>query len=316
MHDQLTALLAKSHRRTRRIAIHGLTSRRPRPRLVGPNGELTALMKTDGRCAQGAAPGARQAYQRGQDPAPIAARRTRSAALPRPEIAAQNRRVDRSHAAIRPDCRPGHAPSLDARAPRKCAASCIRSAFAVADGPRGGGPSFIVSTRFNTPADHPRARCAGHVFIFPKPRTSATSPPHTPGERYLLRTHTSSVQVRTMLQQPPPVRIVSPGRCFPPRHDRCLAFGPTSTSSSASTLTAMSPWRDPQGTARLHLHGIAWSRHQDALFRPALFRLHRAELRGRSQARSIFPKVNKEWIEIGGCGMVDPSVFEGGRLRS
>ena len=36
----------------------------------------------------------------------------------------------------------------------------------------------------------------------------------TPEEKYLLRTHTSSVQIRTMLKGPPPIRIVSPGRVY------------------------------------------------------------------------------------------------------
>src|ERR1700730_18294061 len=61
----------------------------------------------------------------------------------------------------------------------------------------------------NTPADHP-ARDSQDTFYLAKPAI-----PQTPDARpYLLRTHTSSVQIRVMEKQPPPIRIIVPGRVY------------------------------------------------------------------------------------------------------
>ncbi|MFM8359197.1 MAG: phenylalanine--tRNA ligase subunit alpha, partial [Verrucomicrobiota bacterium] len=75
-----------------------------------------------------------------------------------------------------------------------------RLGFAVADGPEV-EDEYHCFDALNTPPDHP-ARDAQDTFFV-----------EAPG-RPLLRTHTSSVQIRVMRQQPPPVRIVVPGRVF------------------------------------------------------------------------------------------------------
>ena len=75
--------------------------------------------------------------------------------------------------------------------------------FAVAEGPdiETDDNNF---TRLNFPPGHP-AREAHDTFFFS---------PNAEGERLLLRTHTSPVQVRTMLAQKPPIRIIAPGRVY------------------------------------------------------------------------------------------------------
>ncbi len=78
-----------------------------------------------------------------------------------------------------------------------------------------------TSTRYNTPPDHP-ARNEQDTFYL-KEDGLAPSPGldgRTPGGRRLMRTQTSTVQIRAMLAQPPPVRIIAPGRCYRPRRDR------------------------------------------------------------------------------------------------
>jgi phenylalanyl-tRNA synthetase alpha chain len=72
--------------------------------------------------------------------------------------------------------------------------------FAVADGPEV-EDEYHCFDALNTPADHP-ARDLQDTFYL---QTS---------ERLLLRTHTSSVQIRVMEKQRPPVRIIVPGRCI------------------------------------------------------------------------------------------------------
>ena len=60
-------------------------------------------------------------------------------------------------------------------------------------------PNGIVSTRLNTPANHP-ARNDSDTFYLPDGR--------------LLRTHTSTVQIRTMVAHEPPVRVIGPGAAY------------------------------------------------------------------------------------------------------
>ncbi len=75
--------------------------------------------------------------------------------------------------------------------------------FAVAEGPDIETDDYNF-TKLNFPEDHP-ARAMHDTFFFnPKPD----------GSRLLLRTHTSPVQVRTMLAQKPPIRVICPGRTY------------------------------------------------------------------------------------------------------
>ncbi|MSR42520.1 MAG: phenylalanine--tRNA ligase subunit alpha, partial [Pedosphaera sp.] len=78
---------------------------------------------------------------------------------------------------------------------------CFRKiGFAVADGPEI-EDEYHCFDALNTPADHP-ARDAQDTFYLGTPA------------RPLLRTHTSSVQIRAMKSQPPPIRIIVPGRVY------------------------------------------------------------------------------------------------------
>ena len=75
--------------------------------------------------------------------------------------------------------------------------------FDVAEGPDI-EDDFHNFTALNFPADHP-AREMHDTFFFS---------PREDGSRKLLRTHTSPVQVRTMLAQRPPIRVICPGRTY------------------------------------------------------------------------------------------------------
>ena len=93
--------------------------------------------------------------------------------------------------------------------------------FVVADGPEI-EDEFHCFDALNTPADHP-ARDSQDTFYI---QTAGASVPPSPGgegrgeggqkpaKPYLLRTHTSSVQIRVMQSQPPPIRIIAPGRVY------------------------------------------------------------------------------------------------------
>src|SRR4051812_26384685 len=75
--------------------------------------------------------------------------------------------------------------------------------FAVAEGPDIETDDYNF-TKLNIPEGHP-AREMHDTFFFP---------PKPDGSRLLLRTHTSPVQVRTMLTQKPPIRVICPGRTY------------------------------------------------------------------------------------------------------
>src|SRR6266436_3288143 len=82
-----------------------------------------------------------------------------------------------------------------------------RIGFAVADGPEI-EDEYHCFDALNTPADHP-ARDTQDTFYLQAGRDSG---PRTQDSGLLLRTHTSSVQIRVMEKQKPPVRIIVPGR--------------------------------------------------------------------------------------------------------
>src|SRR5947207_6223198 len=81
--------------------------------------------------------------------------------------------------------------------------------FVVADGPEV-EDEYHCFDALNTPADHP-ARDTQDTFYLARPDGSQ---PSTINHQLLLRTHTSSVQIRVMEKQRPPVRIIVPGRAY------------------------------------------------------------------------------------------------------
>jgi phenylalanyl-tRNA synthetase alpha chain len=94
--------------------------------------------------------------------------------------------------------------------------------FAVAEGPHI-EEDFYNFTALNIPPEHP-ARQEHDTFYLPPRAAHRSNRAETPaaagdGSRLVLRTHTSPVQIRTMLQQKPPLRIIVPGRTFRADHD-------------------------------------------------------------------------------------------------
>jgi phenylalanyl-tRNA synthetase alpha chain len=80
--------------------------------------------------------------------------------------------------------------------------------FVVAEGPHI-EDDFYNFTALNIPPEHPARQ--DHDTFYLTPRADGTRP--------VLRTHTSPVQIRTMMRQPPPLRIIVPGRTFRADHD-------------------------------------------------------------------------------------------------
>ena len=177
--------------------------------------------------------------------------------------------------------------------------------FSVAEGPDI-ETDFYNFTALNFPAEHPARDMHDTFFFNPKPS----------GERMLLRTHTSPVQIRTMETTKPPIRVITPGRTY-----RC---------DSDQTHTPM--FHQVEGLVidkGSHLGHLKWILQEfckaffevptvKMRFRPSFFPFTEPSLEvdiqcDRSGGEIRFGEGN-DWLEILGCGMVHPNVLRNCRL--
>ncbi len=172
--------------------------------------------------------------------------------------------------------------------------------FSVAEGPDIESDDYNF-TRLNFPEGHPAREMHDTFFM----------PPRPDGQRHVLRTHTSPVQVRTMLSQTPPIRVIIPGRTY-----RC---------DSDQTHTPM--FHQVEGLVidkTSHMGHLKWILEE---FCKAFFEVPSVKMRFRP---SFFPFTEpsaevdiqcsrrggdirfgegEDWLEILGCGMVHPNVI-------
>ncbi|HET7537520.1 MAG TPA: phenylalanine--tRNA ligase subunit alpha, partial [Candidatus Didemnitutus sp.] len=301
MQETLSALLAKAQ-----PELAALKSRAEfeaaKARYVGPHGEFTALMKQLGTVPKEQRPilGKLVNETKSQLQAQLDATLQRIAAA---EITAQlGPAIDPTLPS--PDAGPGTYHPLTLVREEMC--RILRKAgFSVADGPEV-ETEYYCFDALNTPADHP-ARDAQDTFYFPERAHFGNVSKKVDGERYLLRTHTSSVQIRTMLKGAPPLRIVSPGRVY--RRDT------TDATHSANFHQLECLYVDKNVTVRDlkalldYIFASLLGKDTKTRFRPHYFGYTEPSFEVDLSAKHL-PKVKKEWIEIGGCGMVDPAVFE------
>lgn len=165
--------------------------------------------------------------------------------------------------------------------------------FVVADGPEIEDDHHCFDA-LNTPADHP-ARDTQDTFYLP------TDP------QLLLRTHTSSVQIRVMEKQPPPVRIIVPGRVY--RRDNADAtHNPTFHQVEGLYVDRGVTVGDLKGTVEFVFRELMGAETQ-IRFRPHYFSYTEPSFEI-DFSSSLTRKMGREWLEIAGCGMVHPQVFE------
>ena len=177
--------------------------------------------------------------------------------------------------------------------------------FAVAEGPHI-EDDFHNFDALNMPPDHP-ARQEHDTFYFnEKPD----------GTRMVLRTHTSPVQIRTMLSQKPPIRIIAPGRTF--RSDSDMTHTPMFNQIEGLVIDEVT-----------HMGNLKWILEE---FCKAFFEVDDVKMRFRA---SHFPftepsmevdiqyareggqlkiGTGDKWLEILGSGMVHPNVIKAGGL--
>jgi len=165
--------------------------------------------------------------------------------------------------------------------------------FVVADGPEV-EDEYHCFDALNTPADHP-ARDTQDTFYLKAPN------------RPLLRTHTSSVQIRVMKSQPPPIRIIAPGRVY--RRDNADAtHNPTFQQIEGLYVDKNVTVGDLKGTVEFIFRDLLGDEVK-VRFRPHYFSYTEPSFEI-DFSSPLVRKMGKEWLEIAGCGMVHPQVFE------
>ena len=174
--------------------------------------------------------------------------------------------------------------------------------FGVAEGPDVEFDDYNF-TKLNIPPDHPARQMQDTFYVSPQ----------ADGMAHVLRTHTSPVQVRTMLNAKPPIRVISPGRTY--RVDSDATHSPMFHQVEALVVD--------EG---IHLGHLKWTVEQ---FCKAFFEIDKIELRARPSFfpftepslewdmrcdRSVPGKISfgtgNDWLELGGSGMVHRKVLE------
>ena len=172
--------------------------------------------------------------------------------------------------------------------------------FVVADGPEI-EDEYHCFDALNTPADHP-ARDTQDTFY-----VADSAGEKTTGSGLLLRTHTSSVQIRVMKKQPPPVRIIVPGRVY--RRDNADAtHNPTFHQVEGLYVDRNVTVGDLKGTVEFVFKELMGPETK-IRFRPHYFSYTEPSFEI-DFSSSLTRKMGKDWLEIAGCGMVHPQVFE------
>jgi phenylalanyl-tRNA synthetase alpha chain len=180
--------------------------------------------------------------------------------------------------------------------------------FAVAEGPDVEYDDYNFN-KLNIPPDHPARQMQDTFYVSPQ----AGGPSSQEKMGHVLRTHTSPVQVRTMLGQKPPIRIISPGRTY--RVDSDATHSPMFHQVEALAIDV-----------GLHLGHLKWTIEE---FCKAFFEIDSIELRARpsffpftepslewdmrcdrsTPGRIVFGQ-GDDWLELGGSGMVHRKVLE------
>ncbi len=165
-----------------------------------------------------------------------------------------------------------------------------RMGFALATGPDVETEWYCFDA-LNTPADHP-ARNEQDTFYLPDGR--------------LLRTHTSTVQIRAMQKQPPPIRVIAPGAAF--RRDEVDATHSAQFHQIEGLyVDEKVSLADLKGTLEFFLRELLGAETQ-VRFRPHFFPFTEPSLEVDVKSKAL--RGGEKWLELCGCGMVHPAVFE------
>jgi phenylalanyl-tRNA synthetase alpha chain len=165
-----------------------------------------------------------------------------------------------------------------------------RMGFGVADGPDI-EDEWHCFDALNTPPEHP-ARNEQDTFYLPDGR--------------LLRTHTSTVQIRTMQAAPPPIRVISPGAAY--RRDELDAtHSPQFHQIEGLYVDENVGVANLKGALEFFFRELLGA-GTEVEFRPHFFPFTEPSLEVYVKSKAL--KGGEQWIEVAGSGVVHPAVFE------
>ncbi|MTI17252.1 phenylalanine--tRNA ligase subunit alpha [Rhodobacteraceae bacterium RKSG542] len=172
--------------------------------------------------------------------------------------------------------------------------------FSVAEGPDV-ETDELNFTALNFPEGHP-AREMHDTFFFNEKED---------GERKLLRTHTSPVQIRTMRSQQPPLRIIIPGRTY--RCDSDQTHTPMFHQLEGLVIDKTSHIGHLKGTLEEFLKAFFEVDNVELRFRPSFFPFTEpsmeVDVKCDRSGNEVKIGTGNDWMEILGCGMVHPNVL-------
>jgi phenylalanyl-tRNA synthetase alpha chain len=183
--------------------------------------------------------------------------------------------------------------------------------YSVSEGPEIESDYYNFES-LNFPPNHPARDMQDTLFLADQDKKALR-------DRLLLRTHTSPVQIRTMERLKPPLRIVIPGKVYrndPPDASHSPMFHQIEGLAVDTNIT----FGDLKGTLD-HAMKALFGSNVKTQFRPSFFPFTEpsAEMMvscficggsGKRGSEPCRPCKMTGWIEILGCGMVDPNVFE------
>ena len=149
---------------------------------------------------------------------------------------------------------------------------------------------FHNFTALNIPDSHP-ARAMHDTFYLK--------------DNHLLRTHTSSVQIRAMDIQEPPIRIIAPGKVY--RKDSDITHTPMFHQIEGLYIDKEVSFSNLKSIINIFLKSFFEREDLKIRFRPSYFPF--TEPSAEVDIEYIDSKGNKSWLEILGCGMVHPNVL-------
>ncbi len=265
-----------------------------RVRFLGRKGEMTAIMKEMGRLSAEERPVVGALANRIKDDLE-AAIEERLAALRQEEIA-------RRLAAERVDVTlPGRRTFAGSKHPITLVTEEIGEIFAslgfgIQEGPEV-EKDFYNFEALNMPKDHPARDMQDTFYI---------------SDEVVLRTHTSPVQIRTMLQHAPPVRVIAPGTVY--RRDSDITHSPMFHQIEGFLVDRKVTFGDLKGILTTFINQF-FGRGTGVRFRPSFFPFTEPSAEVDIQCVICGGKgcrvcKNSGWLEILGSGMIDPEVFK------
>lgn len=171
--------------------------------------------------------------------------------------------------------------------------------FVIADGPDM-EEDFYNFTALNIPESHPARQEADTFYL-----------PEVDGKSRVLRTHTSPVQIRTMLEKKPPLRIIVPGRVY--RSDYDQTHTPNFHQIEGLYIAKDIHMGHLKGCLIKFLRAFFDVPDLNVRFRPSYFPFTEpsaeVDVACTRTAKELVIGGDGGWLEILGCGMVHPNVL-------